>query len=141
MSKAETAEQLTDPQEAAHAAGLRYVNDTMPGIRRKRAGKSFAYVGPDGNRITDPDDPGGIGDRHDVADRIGAAGGLDDPDRVQRVTGFDQWQLLESRSAEHDATDRGAVVDMESVARDLGHETADPNEGADMAAELGEVEI
>jgi len=30
---------------------------------------------------------------------------------------------------------------MESVARDLGHETADPNEGADMAAELGEVEI
>src|SRR5438132_5658908 len=56
MSKAATVERSTDPEEAAQAAGLRYVNDTMPGIRRKRAGKSFAYVGPDGNRITDPDE-------------------------------------------------------------------------------------
>jgi DNA topoisomerase-1 len=47
--------QIDDPQESAEEAGLRYVNDTMPGVRRKRAGKSFGYIGPDGERITDPD--------------------------------------------------------------------------------------
>jgi DNA topoisomerase-1 len=41
------------PTESAEAAGLRYVSDTMPGISRKRAGKGFSYVGPDGKRITD----------------------------------------------------------------------------------------
>jgi DNA topoisomerase-1 len=40
--------------EAATAAGLRYVSDIMPGIRRKRAGKSFTYLYPDGSRITNP---------------------------------------------------------------------------------------
>src|SRR5687767_1372296 len=43
-----------DPQEAAEAAGLRYVSDIMPGIRRRRAGKGFAYVGPDGKPVKDP---------------------------------------------------------------------------------------
>jgi DNA topoisomerase-1 len=42
-----------EPAEAAEAAGLRYVSDTMPGIRRKRAGKGFSYVGPDGKVIRD----------------------------------------------------------------------------------------
>ncbi len=42
-----------DPVEAALDAGLRYVSDTMPGIRRKRAGKGFSYVGPDGKVIRD----------------------------------------------------------------------------------------
>ena len=41
--------------EAAREAGLRYVNDTMPGIRRKRAGSGFTYVDADGRRITDRD--------------------------------------------------------------------------------------
>jgi DNA topoisomerase I len=49
------AEELADPVEAAKAAGLRYVSDTMPGIRRKRAGKGFSYVGPDGTPIRDPE--------------------------------------------------------------------------------------
>src|SRR5919202_1734359 len=40
--------------ESAAAAGLRYVNDERPGIRRKRAGSGFTYIGPDGKRITDP---------------------------------------------------------------------------------------
>ena len=40
-------------QEAAEAAGLRYVTDRSPGIRRKRAGTGFSYVGPDGNTIRD----------------------------------------------------------------------------------------
>jgi DNA topoisomerase-1 len=41
------------PHESAAEAGLRYVSDTSPGIRRKRSGTGFTYVGPDGKRITD----------------------------------------------------------------------------------------
>lgn len=41
------------PPESAEAAGLRYVSDTMPGIRRRRVGKGFRYVGPDGRALTD----------------------------------------------------------------------------------------
>ncbi|MCU1371790.1 MAG: putative topoisomerase [Ilumatobacteraceae bacterium] len=36
------------PAEAARAAGLTYVSDVEPGIRRLRAGKGFRYVGPNG---------------------------------------------------------------------------------------------
>ena len=43
-----------DPLESAEEAGLRYVNDSMPGVRRRRAGKGWTYIGPDGERITDP---------------------------------------------------------------------------------------
>jgi len=43
-----------DPaRAAADAAGLRYVSDAAPGIRRRRSGAGFAYLGPDGRRITD----------------------------------------------------------------------------------------
>lgn len=41
------------PAEIAEAAGLIYVSDGDPGIRRRRAGKGFTYWGADGNRITD----------------------------------------------------------------------------------------
>ncbi|HET7239818.1 MAG TPA: hypothetical protein VFI77_01595, partial [Gemmatimonadales bacterium] len=41
------------PEESAASAGLRYVTDSAPGIRRKRAGSGFTYVGADGRRITD----------------------------------------------------------------------------------------
>jgi DNA topoisomerase-1 len=37
--------------DAAKAAGLRYVTDAMPGIRRQRRGKGFAYVAPDGRPV------------------------------------------------------------------------------------------
>jgi DNA topoisomerase I len=40
--------------ESAEAAGLRYVSDGAPGIRRLRSGKGFRYVGPDGRSIRDP---------------------------------------------------------------------------------------
>ncbi len=40
--------------EAAHEAGLVYSTDDEPGIRRRRRGKRFAYVGPDGTLIRDP---------------------------------------------------------------------------------------
>lgn len=46
-------EVVSDPVESAQAAGLRYVSDTQPGIRRKRAGKGFVYVGADGRTIRD----------------------------------------------------------------------------------------
>jgi DNA topoisomerase-1 len=42
-----------DPLESAQAAGLRYVSDTSPGIRRRRSGKGFSYVGPDGRPVRD----------------------------------------------------------------------------------------
>jgi DNA topoisomerase-1 len=42
-----------DPTASAKAAGLRYVSDARPGIRRKRAGKGFVYLDPDGRPIRD----------------------------------------------------------------------------------------
>ena len=44
---------ITDPVESAKAAGLRYVSDETPGIRRRRAGKGFTYIAPDGTRLSD----------------------------------------------------------------------------------------
>jgi DNA topoisomerase-1 len=44
---------LKEPIESARVAGLRYVSDTRPGIRRKRAGRGFSYTSPDGARIRD----------------------------------------------------------------------------------------
>jgi DNA topoisomerase I len=46
-------ELLADPVESAKAAGLRYVTDTKPGIRRRRRGKGFNYVGADGKTVRD----------------------------------------------------------------------------------------
>ncbi len=39
--------------EAAKAAGLRYTTDTLPGIKRVKRGKSFAYLAADGKPIAD----------------------------------------------------------------------------------------
>jgi len=43
----------TNPLEAAAAASLRYVSDTAPGLRRRRAGRGFRYVAPDGSPVRD----------------------------------------------------------------------------------------
>jgi DNA topoisomerase-1 len=43
------------PPESAREAGLQYVTDRMPGIRRLRAGKGFRYLGPDGRPVRDPE--------------------------------------------------------------------------------------
>jgi DNA topoisomerase-1 len=40
---------------SAKAAGLRYVTDAMPGIRRQRHGRGFTYIGPDGAVIRNRD--------------------------------------------------------------------------------------
>ncbi len=55
-SSTEQASALNDPVAAAKAAGLRYVSDEGPGIRRVERGKSFAYVGVDGKIIEDEDE-------------------------------------------------------------------------------------
>src|SRR5512132_4150295 len=38
---------------AAKAAGLRHVTDSMPGVRRRRVGRGFSYVDPNGRVIRD----------------------------------------------------------------------------------------
>jgi DNA topoisomerase-1 len=43
-----------DPEESARAAGLRYISDDMPGIRRRKRGKGFSYVDPKGAVVRDP---------------------------------------------------------------------------------------
>ena len=43
-----------DPATSAAEAGLRYVSDEKPGIRRLRAGQGFRYVRPDGSSVKDP---------------------------------------------------------------------------------------
>jgi DNA topoisomerase-1 len=42
-----------DPVSSARTAGLRYTTDAKPGIRRKRQGKGFTYLGSDGRIIHD----------------------------------------------------------------------------------------
>ncbi len=42
-----------EPIEAARAAGLRYVSDAAPGIRRVKRGAHFAFVAPSGKPIRD----------------------------------------------------------------------------------------
>jgi len=44
-------ELLTDPEVAAHSAGLRYVNADEIGIARHRRGRGFRYVGPRGQAV------------------------------------------------------------------------------------------
>ena len=43
-----------DPVETAVEAGLRYVSDEQPGIRRRKRGNGFSYEKSDGTPITDP---------------------------------------------------------------------------------------
>jgi DNA topoisomerase-1 len=48
---AKTALAVDEYVASARAAGLRYVTDAGPGIRRKRRGSGFTYVAPDGTVI------------------------------------------------------------------------------------------
>ncbi|HEV8631303.1 MAG TPA: DNA topoisomerase IB, partial [Thermoanaerobaculia bacterium] len=45
---------LEDSLAAASAAGLLYVSDAGPGIRRRRRGRGFSYLDPDGALLRDP---------------------------------------------------------------------------------------
>ena len=44
---------ILEPIATAKAAGLRYISDTMPGIRRVKRGAHFAFVAPSGKPIRD----------------------------------------------------------------------------------------
>ncbi|MGA9243878.1 MAG: DNA topoisomerase IB [Silvibacterium sp.] len=46
---------VIDPVESAKYAGLCYVSDAKPGITRKRAGRGFRYLEPDGSLLRDHD--------------------------------------------------------------------------------------
>lgn len=46
---------VVDPQDAAASAGLSYVSDEEPGIRRRAAGKGFAFALPNGTAVRDPE--------------------------------------------------------------------------------------
>jgi DNA topoisomerase-1 len=43
-----------DPVESAKAAGLRYVSDDRPGIQRRKRGKGFSYLLPNGQALQNP---------------------------------------------------------------------------------------
>lgn len=43
----------SDPIDSARSAGLKYVSDASPGIRRRRAGKGFVFHDSRGKRIAD----------------------------------------------------------------------------------------
>src|SRR3954466_15937289 len=52
---------IKEHRETATRAGLRYVTDGVPGIRRQRFGKGWVYLDPDGQRISDPEERRRIG--------------------------------------------------------------------------------
>ena len=43
-----------DTEQSARCAGLRYVSDTAPGLRRRRAGRGFTFVDARGRVVKDP---------------------------------------------------------------------------------------
>lgn len=45
-----------DPKQSAKKEGLRYVNDSIPGICRQRVGKEFCYLDTDGQEICDEEE-------------------------------------------------------------------------------------
>jgi DNA topoisomerase I len=47
-------ERILDARETAESNGLRYVSDDSPGIRRRKAGKGFAYFLSSGARLANP---------------------------------------------------------------------------------------
>jgi DNA topoisomerase-1 len=46
-------ENIVDPKDAAESAGLLYVSDEEPGIRRKKVGKGFTFIKPGGAKVQD----------------------------------------------------------------------------------------
>ncbi len=53
MAEAGTRDPSRIGKRAARSAGLRYVSDAMPGIRRRRSGKGFVYLHANGRAVRD----------------------------------------------------------------------------------------
>jgi DNA topoisomerase I len=45
---------VIDPARAAERIGLRHISDRRPGIGRRRSGKGFRYIRPDGSALSEP---------------------------------------------------------------------------------------
>jgi DNA topoisomerase IB len=74
-------ELLIDPEEAAEAAHLHYVNDDGPGYTRKWRGRGFAYFDAEGALITDPAET--VGQYHNGLPQV-----LRSPGRAGSVPGW-----------------------------------------------------
>jgi DNA topoisomerase-1 len=46
---------IVHPKDAAKSAGLRFVSDARPEIRRRKLGKGCTYTRADGSKLTEPD--------------------------------------------------------------------------------------
>ena len=55
LESSDSVETIVDPKDAAESAGLRYVSDTRPGIRRKKVGTGFVYTRADGSKLSETD--------------------------------------------------------------------------------------
>jgi DNA topoisomerase I len=55
LDSSDRVQTIVDPKDAAELAGLRYVSDARPGIRRRKAGTGFTYTRADGTRLSEPD--------------------------------------------------------------------------------------
>lgn len=55
-----TAQLMHDPAQAAKAAKLQYISDTIPGISRQKLGDHFTYVDAKGQPVDDDDTLGRI---------------------------------------------------------------------------------
>jgi DNA topoisomerase-1 len=53
VESSDSAQAVVDPRDAAESAGLGYVSDDRPGIRRTKAGSGFTYTRADGTRLTE----------------------------------------------------------------------------------------
>ena len=53
-------ESISEPAESAKAAGLRYVSDARPGLKRLKHGKSFRYTTAEGGSVRDAETLGRI---------------------------------------------------------------------------------
>jgi DNA topoisomerase-1 len=60
FESSEDAKTILDAKDASESVGLRYVTDQRPGIRRKKRGKGFLYLRPDGTKLSDSDTLGRI---------------------------------------------------------------------------------
>jgi DNA topoisomerase I len=45
---------VVDPKDAAESVGLRYVTVDQSGFRRRKSGRGFRYLNPDGTTVADP---------------------------------------------------------------------------------------
>ena len=55
LESPDNVETIINPKDAAESAGLQYVSDARPGIRRKKAGTGFTYTRADGTRLFEKD--------------------------------------------------------------------------------------